>query len=211
MYEGTRTTVTTDRSTFAAAPTTTITSPRWIMLSESYVASTLSCDASSRAAAATKNAAISIQPLHPNAATTTAPTTAKACFKNSSTAQNGLAVSATHVFAAQHEKAVVHVYSRERQHQEAIVPFPERIQSVAFAGDYAGGAGFLVLGTQGGRVIVWEVRVCDPPDPGSTAHLLLLLVAWQCPFLADNPVFSSNAFRSARAVECRRPPRICSR
>lgn len=144
------------------------------MLSESYIASTLSCEASTRSAATAKNAAISIQPLHPNAATTTAAT--KASFKNSSTAQNGLAVSATHVFAAQREKAVVHVYSRERQHQEATVPFPERIQSVAFAGDYAGGAGFLVLGTQGGRVIVWEV--CAVPGPGRPVQLLAV---WPCP------------------------------
>ncbi len=67
-------------------------------------------------------------------------------------------MSATHVFAAQADKAVVHVYSRERGNQEATVPFPERIQSATFCGDH-GGAGVLMLGTEGGRIIAWEVRV----------------------------------------------------
>jgi len=79
-------------------------------------------------------------------------------FKKSSTAPNCLAVSSSHIFAAQADKAVVHVYSREHGNQEAVVPFPEKIRSIALAGEYEEGTGSLVMGTEGGRLIVWEVR-----------------------------------------------------
>ena len=82
--------------------------------------------------------------------------TLKSTFKKSSTNSNCLAVSSSHVFAAQADKAVIHVYSRERNNQEAVVPFPEKIQSIALAGE-SDGAGTLILGTEGGRVIIWEV------------------------------------------------------
>ena len=59
------------------------------------------------------------------------------------------------MFAAQSEKAIVHVYSRERGNQEATIPFPERIRSIAIAGGKNGD--ILVLGTEGGRLILWEV------------------------------------------------------
>lgn len=78
-------------------------------------------------------------------------------FKKSSTAPNCLAVSSSHIFAAQNDKAVVHVYSREYGNQEAVVPFPERIRSIALAGEYEEGTGSLVIGTEGGRLMVWEV------------------------------------------------------
>lgn len=74
-------------------------------------------------------------------------------FKKSATAPNGIAVSNSHIFAAQAEKATVHVYSRERGNQEAIVPFPERIHSIALAASDT----VLLLGTESGRVLVWEV------------------------------------------------------
>ena len=80
----------------------------------------------------------------------------KSTFKKSSTNTNSLAVSPTHVFAAQEDKAVIHVYSRERNSQEAVVPFPEKIRSLVLAGE-SYGAGTLILGTEGGRVILWEV------------------------------------------------------
>jgi pre-rRNA-processing protein IPI3 len=67
---------------------------------------------------------------------------------------NALAVSSSHIFTAQAEKAVIHVYSRERGNQEALISFPERIHSLTMAGD-----GVLVLGTAEGRVILWEVRL----------------------------------------------------
>ena len=83
--------------------------------------------------------------------------TLKSTFKKSSTNPNCLAIHPTHVFAAQADKAVVNVYSRERNNQEAAIPFPERIHSVGLAGE-SGGAGILILGTEGGRIILWEVR-----------------------------------------------------
>lgn len=85
----------------------------------------------------------------------------KSSFKKSSTNRNCLAVSPSHIFAAQADKAVVHVYSRDRNNQEAVVPFPERIHSIALAGE-SDGAGTLVLGTEGGRVILWEVWLPIP-------------------------------------------------
>ncbi|KAH6885287.1 WD40-repeat-containing domain protein [Thelonectria olida] len=85
----------------------------------------------------------------------------KATFKKSSTPVNCLAVSDTHIFTAQDQKAHVHVYSRIRGNQEALVPFPERIRSVALAGQV------LVLGTAEGRLFLWEVctgrQVSTPP------------------------------------------------
>lgn len=77
--------------------------------------------------------------------------TIKTTFKKSSTPVNGLAVSPTHVFAAQDQKAHVHVYSRQRGNQEALVPFPERIRSLALAGQV------LVVGSVEGRLFLWEV------------------------------------------------------
>jgi pre-rRNA-processing protein IPI3 len=74
-------------------------------------------------------------------------------FKKSATAPNGIAVSSSHVFAAQSEKAIVHVYSREKGNQEAIVPFPERIHSIALAAQDT----VLLLGTESGRILAWEV------------------------------------------------------
>jgi pre-rRNA-processing protein IPI3 len=78
-------------------------------------------------------------------------------FKKSATAPNGIAVSASHIFAAQSDKAIVHVYSREKGNQEAIVPFPERIHSIALAAQDT----VLLLGTESGRVLAWEVS-SDP-------------------------------------------------
>lgn len=78
----------------------------------------------------------------------------KATFKKSSTPVNCLAVNDTHIFAAQDQKAHVHVYSRLRGNQEALVPFPERIRSLALIGDV------LVLGSAEGRLFLWEVSCC---------------------------------------------------
>jgi pre-rRNA-processing protein IPI3 len=85
----------------------------------------------------------------------------KATFKKSAAPPNCLAVSDTHVFAAQDQKAHVHVYSRQRGNQEAFVAFHERIRSLTLAGDV------LVLGTAEGRLILWETcsgrHVTTPP------------------------------------------------
>ena len=116
------------------------------MLKESFVAATSTPEKSSHAL---KDLGIHLHEFQPLPAQTSS-------FKKSSAQPNCLAVSASHVFTAQAEKAVIHVYSRENGNQEAVVPFPERVRSIALAGD-ADGAGVLVLGTEGGRVILWEV------------------------------------------------------
>lgn len=118
------------------------------MLTESFIASTLNPEKPSNNVIAGVHC-YDLQPL-PGL---------KSTFKKSSTNTNCLAVSPTHVFAAQADKAVIHVYSRERNNQEAVVPFPEKIHSIALAGE-SDGAEMLVLGTEGGRVILWEVCSC---------------------------------------------------
>ncbi|KAF2467199.1 WD40 repeat-like protein [Lindgomyces ingoldianus] len=74
-------------------------------------------------------------------------------FKKSATPPNCLAVSRSHIFAAQAEKAVVHIYSREKGNQEAIVPFQERIRSIALASKDTA----LLLGMESGRILAWEI------------------------------------------------------
>lgn len=121
------------------------------MLSERFIVSTRWTEkASPPPAASLKDVGICIQELQPTPGL-------RGAFKKSSTAANCLAVSASHVFAAQADKAVLHVYSREKGSQEAVVPFPERIRSIALAPAPNGDGDILVLGTEGGRLIVWEV------------------------------------------------------
>ena len=115
------------------------------MLTESFIASTLIPEKSSNSA----TPGVHLYDFQPFP-------TLKYTFKKSSTNINCLAVSSSHVFAAQADKAVIHVYNRERNNQEAVVPFPEKIQSIVLAGETSG-AGTLILGTEGGRVILWEV------------------------------------------------------
>jgi pre-rRNA-processing protein IPI3 len=118
-----------------------------VMLSESFITSTLT-SVKTPAAASLRDVGICVQEWQPAL-------NLRSTFKKSSTAANCLAVSPSHVFAAQSEKAIVHVYSREKGNQEAIIPFPERIRSIALAGGKNGD--ILVLGTEGGRLILWEV------------------------------------------------------
>ncbi|KAL8968123.1 MAG: hypothetical protein Q9183_002614 [Haloplaca sp. 2 TL-2023] len=118
------------------------------MLTESFIASTLNLEKKAQATT-TKDVGIHLHEYQPIPSL-------KTSFKKSSTNGNCLAVNATHVFAAQADKSVIHVYSRERENQEAIVPFQERITCLALAGPYDG-AGTLVLGTEGGRLILWEL------------------------------------------------------
>jgi pre-rRNA-processing protein IPI3 len=115
------------------------------MLTEHFVAS---ISAQTKAnTGVTKDAGIFVHEHQPLAAQ-------RHVFKKSASAQNGLAVSSSHIFAAQADKAVVHVYSRDKGNQEAIVPFPERIHSIALAAKDT----VLLLGTESGRVLAWEVR-----------------------------------------------------
>jgi pre-rRNA-processing protein IPI3 len=119
--------------------------PRSKMVSEMFVASIRAQQRTANTAIA-KDVGIYVQTLQPIHSV-------KSTFKKSSTQPNCMAVSSTHIFAAQTEKAVVHVYSRERGNQEAIIAFPERIHCLTLVHD-----GLLVLGTAEGRIILWEVR-----------------------------------------------------
>lgn len=118
-----------------------------IMLAETFFSSIRAQQRSANTAIA-KDVGIYLHELHPSS-------TIKSSYKKSSTPVNALAVSSTHIFAAQADKAVVHVYSRERGNQEALISFPERIHCATLIGD-----GVLVLGTAEGRIILWEVSVC---------------------------------------------------
>ncbi|KAK7188799.1 hypothetical protein DPSP01_005695 [Paraphaeosphaeria sporulosa] len=114
------------------------------MLTEQFVAS---ISAQTKAnTGVTKDAGICVHEFQPLAAQ-------RHVFKKSASAQNGLAVSSSHVFAAQDGKAVVHVYSRDKGNQEAVIPFPERIRSIALAAKDS----VLLLGTESGRVLAWEM------------------------------------------------------
>jgi pre-rRNA-processing protein IPI3 len=129
------------------------------MLSESFVASTLS---SAKSPTATlRDVGICLQEFQPSPQL-------RSTFKKSSTTTNCLAVTPSHIFSAQADKAVVHVYSREKGNQEALVPFPERIRSIAVASAKYGDV--LVLGTEGGRLILWET--CTGRQVATTASHL---------------------------------------
>ncbi|KIV88491.1 hypothetical protein PV10_08173 [Exophiala mesophila] len=130
------------------------------MLTESFVAATLTTKAPvTNTSAALKDVGIFKHELWPQ-------NTFRQGFKKSSSRSGCAAISATHVFTAQAEKAVVNVYSRERGNQEATVPFPEKLSRIAFAG----GAAVLVLGTEEGRLILWEVAT-GRLSTSSAAHL----------------------------------------
>ncbi|KAL8675223.1 MAG: hypothetical protein Q9168_000343 [Polycauliona sp. 1 TL-2023] len=118
------------------------------MLTESFVASTRASERHAQVTA-TKDIGIHLHDLQPIPSL-------KTSFKKSTTQPNCLAVSATHIFAAQADRSVIHVYNRKRGNQEAVVPFQENITCLALAGQYHG-PGTLVLGTQGGRLILWEL------------------------------------------------------
>ncbi|KAK3067162.1 hypothetical protein LTS18_001275, partial [Coniosporium uncinatum] len=114
------------------------------MLTESFVASISRISKTNTQVP--KDAGIFVQELQPLQAQ-------RHVFKKSQTAPNCLAVSETHVFAAQAGKAVVHVYNREKGNHEATVPFQERIGCLALA---CRGT-VLVMGTEGGSIILWEI------------------------------------------------------
>lgn len=118
------------------------------MLSETLIASLIG-STKVQTSSTLKDAGICLQDLQPTS-------TLRTTFKKSSTPPNGLAVTPTHIFAAQVDKSVIHVYNRQKGNQEATVPFPERIRSLAVAGGHNGE--ILILGTDGGRLILWEVR-----------------------------------------------------
>ncbi|KAH8655167.1 WD repeat protein-like protein [Tricladium varicosporioides] len=114
------------------------------MLSEGFI-SAIRAQPKSANSAIAKDVGIYVHELHPTHVV-------KSSFKKSSAPVNALVASSTHIFTAQVDKAVVHVYSRDRGNQEALISFPERIHSLALVGDSV-----LVLGTAEGRIILWEV------------------------------------------------------
>ncbi|KAB8298560.1 hypothetical protein EYC80_000739 [Monilinia laxa] len=127
------------------------------MLSEQFITSIRAQPRTANTAIA-KDVGIHLHTLHPSPKI-------ESNYKKSSTSVNSLAANSTHIFAAQADKAVVHVYSRERANQEALISFPERLHSLTLVGDE-----LLVLGTIEGRVILWEVRTGRQVST-SAAHL----------------------------------------
>ncbi|KAF3912699.1 hypothetical protein ABW21_db0206310 [Orbilia brochopaga] len=73
-------------------------------------------------------------------------------FRKSATPPNALAVSRTHIFAAQADKTVLNVYNKVKGGLEAIVPLPEELTAVACSRE----GGVVVMGTTAGRVNAWE-------------------------------------------------------
>ncbi|KAI5259540.1 WD40 repeat-like protein [Aureobasidium subglaciale] len=118
------------------------------MLSEHFAASISAAAVAPKAAPnSVKDVGISVFESQPHSGQ-------RASFKKSNTTANCLAVSPSHIFAAQADKAVVNVYNREKGNQEATVPFQERITCLALACEDT----VLVLGSQTGRIFVWETH-----------------------------------------------------
>lgn len=118
------------------------------MLSEGFITAIRAQPKTANTAIA-KDVGIYIHELQPSH-------TIKSSFKKSSAPANALVASTTHIFAAQVDKAVIHVYSREKGNQEALISFPERIHSLALIGD-----GTLAIGTAEGRMMLWEAsHIC---------------------------------------------------
>lgn len=117
------------------------------MLTEHFVAS-IATPAKAPNTSVTKDAGVFIHELQPLAGQ-------RSFFKKSATNSQCLAVSETHIFAAQAEKAVISVYNREKGNQEATIPFNERITCIVLAAEES----ILILGTESGRILVWEVSL----------------------------------------------------
>ncbi|KAG0124809.1 WD40-repeat-containing domain protein [Tuber indicum] len=92
---------------------------------------------------ATAEPAIAIYDLHTFSQT--------ASFKRSTTAKNCLAITDSHLFAAQSDKAVVNIYSREKGSLETTVPFKEKFTVLE-----AGSQEIIAGGTEDGRLLLWE-------------------------------------------------------
>lgn len=116
------------------------------MLTEHFIAS-IATPAKVPNASVTKDAGVFVHELRPLAGQ-------RSFFKKSATKDQCLAVSETHIFAAQAEKAVINVYNRDKGNQEATIPFNERITCITLAKDES----LLILGTERGRILLWEVN-----------------------------------------------------
>lgn len=126
-----------------------------------------------------KDAACFIHEFQPSSAQ-------RSVFKKSNTLPNCLAVSETHIFAAQADKGIVHVYSRDKGNQEATVPFTEKITCLALACNDT----VLILGTAEGRIFLWEV-ITGRQITTAQAHLQSVLVL--AVDLASNNLLSGSA------------------
>ena len=119
--------------------------------------------------------------------------TVRSSFKKCSVRVNCLAASSTHAFAAQAGKAVIHVYNLDKGSQEAIVPFPEPISSLALIGPQDS-PGILAIGFKNGSIRLWEVcRLILPPDG---ADQIPVVMHW------PSSVHSSLPFRFSEVSCC---------
>ena len=158
------------------------------MLTEEFVSAICGAPLSSNTAIA-KDVGIYCHTLSPTYSV-------KSTFKKSSVPVNCLAVSETHVFAAQHEKAYVHVYSRLRGNQEAFVAFPERIRCLTLVGDV------LIMGTTEGRLMLWEVRLTlIDTEPSWTQLTSATDMHWPTSVDAGTPR-SGSLLRGRHALPC---------
>ncbi|KAF8416084.1 WD40-repeat-containing domain protein [Tirmania nivea] len=76
-----------------------------------------------------------------------------ATYKRSSTAKSGLAVTSSHIYAAQADKAIINVYDRSKGILASTVPFTEQFTVLSAS---HGGA-LIAGGTESGRLTIWEV------------------------------------------------------
>lgn len=114
------------------------------MLTEQFIAS-IGVPEKAASTNVAKDAAILIHEYQPLR-------TQRSVFKKSATPPNCLALSESHIFAAQAQKAIVNVYSRSHGNLEATVPFTDRITCLSLAcADTV-----LVMGTSEGRLFLWE-------------------------------------------------------
>jgi len=132
------------------------------MLTESFIASSLtppSLASTSTNSTLLKDAGIF---LHTHQPTTHLTST----YKKSQTSPNCLALSSTHIFAAQANASTLHVYNIAKGNQEATIPFRVRIHSIAICCADS----VLALGTEAGAVILWEIHTGRQVST-SAAHL----------------------------------------
>ncbi|KAF3263550.1 Pre-rRNA-processing protein ipi3 [Orbilia oligospora] len=166
---------------------------------------------SSSGASASPEAYISLHDLHSFTQTST--------FKKSCTPSNSLAISPTHIFAAQSDKTVLNVYNRTKNSLETTVPLPEQLTAVTCSSN----GGIVAMGTASGRVNIWETssgRYTSTPlshlqkitsisiDPTSTflltGSLDTNILVWSIPHL----LLPSSAKKPLRTLEYHQQPII---
>ncbi|KKY21303.1 putative ribosomal assembly complex component [Phaeomoniella chlamydospora] len=119
-----------------------------MMLTESIAVAVQPGDSKKLPNSNLKDAGVIIHQIHPESSL-------RQVFKKSSTTIGGLAISKTHIFAVQADRAAVNVYNREKGNQEAQVFFPDKVTSIAIQDEET--ANFAVLGMANGGLMIWEV------------------------------------------------------